>query len=105
MTFEDAIERVKSLYPDEDEFPEAKGLIQVIKQSCLDGTSIVSLVMAEDFNVQRSETFTIPTDQAEIRESKVNLAEKCCSCIRNFIYNSILEFYIFFTLMTMYFGL
>ena len=83
MTFEEAIEKVKSLYLGEDEFPEAKGLIQVIKKSCLDGTSIVSLVMAEDFNVQRSETFTIPTDQAEIRESKVNLAEKCCICFRS----------------------
>ena len=72
MTFEETIEKIKSLYLEEDEFPEAKGLIQVIKHSCLNGTSIVSLVMAEDFNAHSLETFTIPTDQAEVCERKVN---------------------------------
>ena len=72
MTFEETIENVKSLYLSEDEYPEAKGLIQVIKESSLDATSIVSFVMPEDFEMVRPETFTIPTDQGEIRETNVS---------------------------------
>ena len=73
MTFEDTIEDVKSFYLNEDEYPEAKGLIQVIKKSSLDATSIVSFVMPEDFDRIRPETFVIPTDQAKACETKVNL--------------------------------
>ena len=71
MTFEETIENVKSLYLNEDEYPEAKGLIQVIKESSLDATSIVSFVMPEDFETVRQERFIIPTDQGESRETKV----------------------------------
>ena len=71
MKFEDTVEKVKSFYLAEDQFPEAKGLIQVIKKSSLNATSIVSLVMPEDFETTRSETFVVPADTGEIRETKV----------------------------------
>ena len=71
MKFEDTIEKVKSFYLAEDQFPEAKGLIQVIKKSSLNATSIVSLVMPEDFDTTRSDTFVVPADHGQIRETKV----------------------------------
>ena len=72
ISFENIVEKVKLLYLDEDEFPEAKGLIDVIKQSCLDGTSVVSFIMAADFTSQ-SPTFVLPTEQADYLENKVKL--------------------------------
>ena len=76
MKFEDTVEKVKSFYLAEDQFPEAKGLIQVIKKSSLDATSIVSLVMPEDFGTERSETVVVPVDHGEIRETKVMLTKR-----------------------------
>jgi hypothetical protein len=70
ISFEDIVEKVKLLYLNEDEFPEAKGLIEVIKESCLDATSVVSFIMADDFRSQ-SPRFVVPTEQPDYLENKV----------------------------------
>ena len=70
IKFANIVERVKLLYLEKDEFPEAKGLIEVIDQSSLDTTSVVSLILAEDFKLQYPSSI-IPTQDAILLENKV----------------------------------
>ena len=70
IKFANIVERVKLLYLEKDEFPEAKGLIEAIDQSSLDTTSVVSLILAEDFRLQ-SPSSIIPTQDAILLENKV----------------------------------
>ena len=71
IKFENIVQKVKMLYLEEDEFPEAKGLIEVIKLSSLDATTVVSYILADDFRSHPTMSI-LPTEQADYLTEKVS---------------------------------
>ena len=65
INFENVMEKVRLLHSQEDAFPEANGLAKVMQLSSLDATSIISYIYADDFTLQSSMTFILPTEQAD----------------------------------------
>ena len=70
IRLEHIVQKVEPLCSLDDSFPEAYGLIEIIRLTNVDATTVVSYILAEDFSPQPTISI-FPTDQANYLIEKV----------------------------------